>query len=59
MTYRTVLEVEQGLRGKVWRVKQCDDDHSAVGEIVACGVPIKASDCRLGSTFETILKIKE
>lgn len=59
MTYNTVLEVEQGTKGKVWRIKQCDADHSVVGEIITCGVPERAEKLSIGTTFTTILKIKE
>lgn len=59
MIYKTILTVEKGKKGKVWGITRCDNDPGVVGEITGYGIPRRASDLPLGSTFETIFKIKE
>jgi hypothetical protein len=56
---KNILVVVKGGKGKVWKVKQCDEDPSVVGEIVCCGVPEMAEKLPIGTTFTTILNIKE
>jgi hypothetical protein len=56
---KVILEVGRGKKGKVWKVTQNDYDPSTVGEYVSSGVPERAAKLPLGTTFTTILNIKE
>jgi hypothetical protein len=53
----TQLEVQTNNKKKRWIITRCDEDSEVVGTCTACGVPAKAEDMPVGTTFQTILAI--
>jgi hypothetical protein len=53
----TILKVVQNKKSKVWIIERNDTDPSVVGEVTSCGVPGRAKDLPLGTTFKCILTI--
>jgi len=45
------------VKQKLWVVVKDDDNHENIGTVASCGLPAKAKDLPVGSTFETILLI--
>jgi hypothetical protein len=54
---RTLCRVEEMNGKKRWVVVHNDSDPDAVGETTACGLPVRATEVSVGTTFETILVI--
>ena len=56
----TELEVREGKRGKkVWVITRNDDQPDVVGEVTACGIPVRAELCPIGSKYTCTLFIPE
>jgi hypothetical protein len=56
----TEIEVRENKRGKnVWVITRNDDDPGVVGEITACGIPVRAELCPIGSKYTCTLVIPE
>jgi hypothetical protein len=55
----TILRVEKTDKHivQVWRIVRNDDDPSCVGEVTACGLPARAADLPIGTTYKTVLTI--
>lgn len=43
---------------KQWIIERCDLDPELVGTVASCGLPSRAKDLPIGSTFETKFTIK-
>ena len=58
----TIIEVQKRTsagNNQVWVVTRCDNDPDVVGTVTGCGLPCRANDVPLGTTFQTILTIPE
>jgi hypothetical protein len=59
--FKTILKVvvSNEKNKKVWKVIRNDYDNESVGMITVSGVPCRAEDTDLDSTYETTLTIPE
>jgi len=57
MKETTILKVVQKNKNKVWIIERNDADPSVIGEATSCGVPYRAKDLPVGTTFKSVLTI--
>lgn len=56
---RSICRVEEKSGKKRWVVVRNDYDPDSVGEVTACGLPCRAIDVPVGTTFETVFTIPD
>jgi hypothetical protein len=54
----TVLEVIKK-KNKVWVITRCDSQPELVGEVTGSGVPCRAKDAPIGTTYQMITTFPE